>query len=181
MRLHKLFWIIALLTFIVSISACAATNSDPQPLEAEPTEIPTEEATAVPTKVEPTPNATATAVVVAYVATVDAQRSADVPPLPFDDNPDPLQCGIPESWRADSEAWLNGYYEGELVRPTVFLYDSHLRLNIEAQAPHGSEVEVLLYQQNPVTDYYLVKITGLDGPNEGWVPAPFLSFEALES
>ncbi len=139
------------------------------------------EETAVPPTAAATPDATATAAIAHYVATIDAQRSPDVPPLPFVDNPDPLQCGIPVTWTADSQAWLNGVYEGELVRPTVFLYDSHLRLNIEAQAPHGSEVKVLLYQQNPVTDYYLVKIIGAGEPNEGWVPAPFLSFEQIES
>lgn len=50
----------------------------------------------------------------------------------------------------------------------VLLYDSHLRLDIAARAAHGSEVEVLLYQQNPVTDYYLVKIAGAGQPNEGF-------------
>lgn len=129
----------------------------------------------------PTPNATATAVVAQYVATIDARRSPDVPPLPFDDNPDPLLCGIPVTWTTDTPAWLTGMYDGELIQPTLFLYDSHLRLSIQAQAPHGSQVEVLLYQKNPVTDYYLVKIIGADTPNEGWVPAPFLSFEPVDS
>ncbi len=121
--------------------------------------------------------ATATAGVVEYGLTVEAQRSPDVPPLPFADNPDPLLCGIPTAWGADSQAWLSGYYEGELIRPKVFLYDSHLRLNILASADSGAPVEVLLYQQNPEIDYYLVKLTGVSPPNEGWVPAPFLSFD----
>lgn len=142
--------------------------------DVEPAVIPT-----MTPQPEPTVTPTLDPYVVSYVATVDAQRSPDVPPLPFHDNPDPLQCGIPTQWTRDEPAWLNGVYEGELVRPTVFLYDSHLRLNIQAEAPHGSEVEVLLYQQNPVTDYYLVKIVGSEAPNEGWVPAPFLSFEAV--
>ncbi len=154
-----------LLVVCFGLLACVSTR------EAEPTAV-------APTAV--TPAATLDPKVVSYVATVDAQRSPDVPPLPFEDNPDPLQCGIPVTWTADAQAWLNGVYEGELVRPVVFLYDSHLRLNIKAQAPHGSEVAVLLYQQNPITDYYLVKIVGADPPNEGWVPAPFLSFEPLE-
>ncbi|MCB0034569.1 MAG: hypothetical protein KDE51_11140 [Anaerolineales bacterium] len=162
--------IVGLLLVVCSgLLACVSTR------EVEPTAV-------APTAVLPaaTPTATLDPMVVSYVATVDAQRSPDVPPLPFEDNPDPLQCGIPVTWTADAPAWLNGVYEDELVRPIVFLYDSHLRLNIKAQAPHGSEVKVLLFQQNPVTNYYLVKIVGADPPNEGWVPAPFLSFEPLE-
>ena len=102
-----------------------------------------------------------------------------MPELPLADNPDPTQCGIPIDWEVDEPAYLSGLYEGELVQPTVLLYDSHLRFNITASAPHGAEVQVLLYQQNPVIDYYLVKIIGAEPPNEGWVPAPFLSFEPV--
>ncbi|MGQ9850757.1 MAG: hypothetical protein ACUVSU_12000, partial [Aggregatilineaceae bacterium] len=95
------------------------------------------------------------------------------------DNPDPSQCGIPSQWSGDARAWLNGYYAGELIQPIVFLYESHSRLRISAQAPHGSEVKILLYQHNPVVDYYLVKVVGLEGPNEGWIPEPLLSFEPV--
>ncbi|MFZ0544680.1 MAG: hypothetical protein WAM60_04550 [Candidatus Promineifilaceae bacterium] len=115
-----------------------------------------------------------------YAAQIAELRSPDVPQLPFPDNPDPSQCGIPTKWGGNNQAWLNGIYEGKLVQPVVLLYDSHLRFNITAEAPHGSEVEIILYQNNPVTDYYLVKIVGADTPNEGWVPAPFLSFNPLE-
>lgn len=110
-----------------------------------------------------------------------AMRDPDVPELPFPDNPDPNQCGIPSQWSGDARAWLDGYYQGKLVEPIVFLYDSHSRLHITAQAPHGTEVQVILYQNNPVVDYYMVKIVGLEGTNEGWVPAPFLSFDPVES
>ncbi len=106
-------------------------------------------------------------------------RSADVPALPFPDNPDPTQCGIPAVWgSANNQAWLNGIYQGAMVQPVVYLYDSHLRQKIVAQAPHGMEVQIILFQSNPVLDYYLVKIPGAPvGENEGWVPAPFLTFE----
>lgn len=106
-------------------------------------------------------------------------RAADVPALPFPDNPDPTQCGIPAVWgSANNQAWLNGIYEGEMVQPVVYLYDSHLRRKIVAQAPHGTEVQIILFQSNPVLDYYLVKIPSAPvGQNEGWVPAPFLTFE----
>jgi hypothetical protein len=107
-------------------------------------------------------------------------RADTVPALPFPDNPDPDQCGIPIEWGENGQAWLNGYYEGELIEPIVHLYDSHLRLEVTAQAPHGTEVEILLYQSNPVLDYYLVKIKGESGAqSEGWVPAPLLSFEPV--
>lgn len=165
MNVKSKCWLFLVIGLLMGLAACGA--------EAPPS--PT--ATLPPTRPQPTPNMTATSFVINYVATVDAQRSPDVPPLPFADNPDPLQCGIPITWTDDSPAWLSGIYEGELVQPTVYLYDSHLRLNITAQALHGSEVDVLLFQQNPVTNYYLVKIVGAEAPNEGWVPAPFLSFE----
>jgi hypothetical protein len=114
-----------------------------------------------------------------YAAQIAAMRSPEVPDLPFADNPDPAQCGIPVNWGSEEPAYLTGMYDGDLVQPTVLLYDSHLRFNIEASAPHGSEVQILLYQQNPVIDYYLVKVVGAPLPNEGWVPAPFLSFEPV--
>jgi len=108
-------------------------------------------------------------------------RDPDVPDLPFPDNPDPDQCGIPVEWGDDDQAWLNGRYDGELIQPTVYLYDSHLRLSIKAQAPHGTEVQVVLYQENPVTDYYMVQIPGREGPeSRGWIPAPLLSFEPVD-
>lgn len=115
-------------------------------------------------------------------AEILAQRSSEVPDLPFPDNPDPDQCGIPIEWGEDGQAWLNGYYEGDLIQPIVFLYDSHLRLNVKGKAPHGSEVRVILYQSNPVLDYYMVQIVGEQGPDsQGWVPAPLLSFEPVDS
>jgi hypothetical protein len=55
-----------------------------------------------------------------------------------------------------------------------------LRQSIKARARHGSKVRVILFQRNPTLDYYFVKITGQDPPNEGWVPAPFLSFEPVQ-
>lgn len=103
-------------------------------------------------------------------------RDPDVPDLPFADNPDPNQCGIPVQWGSGGQAWLSGLYEGELIQPTVFLYDSHLRQSVTGFAPHGTEVQVVLFQENPVLDYYFVKTSG---EREGWVPAPFLSFDPV--
>jgi len=107
-----------------------------------------------------------------------SSRDPHVPDLPFDDNPDPNRCGIPVQWGEDDRAWLNGEFEGELIQPTVLLYDSHLRQSVVASAPHGAEVQVVLFQENPVLDYYFVKIPGWQ-PQEGWVPAPLLSFKPV--
>jgi len=107
------------------------------------------------------------------------QRDPDVPDLPFADNPDPEQCGIPVSWGTDEIVQVTGYYEGELVQPTVYLYDSHYRYEITGSVPSGSEVRILLYQQNPTLDYYFVETVNSNPPQEGWVPAPFLSFEPV--
>jgi hypothetical protein len=117
------------------------------------------------------------------VSTVDhaddllALRDPDVPDLPFDDNPDPDQCGIPIRWGLDDPAWLTGTWEGELIEPVVLLYDSHSRLSITGRLDHGSEVLIVLFQENPVLDFYLVRST--DGSEEGWVPAPFVSFDPV--
>ena len=104
-------------------------------------------------------------------------RSPDVPDLPFPDNPDPTQCGIPLPWNGQEQAWLTGVYEGELIQPEVLLYSSHLRLDITASAPHGTEVKVILHQANPVLDYYLVDLP--DQPS-AWIPEPLLSFDPIE-
>ena len=104
-------------------------------------------------------------------------RNDDVPELPFEDNPDPSACGIPTRWGLDEPAWLTGYYEGELIQPIVFLYDSHLRISITGQAPTGSQVKIIMFQENPVLDYYYVEILDTEASQQGWVPAPFVSFE----
>ena len=100
----------------------------------------------------------------------------EVPELPFDDNPDPDACGIPQ--RFDDEAWLDGWWEGERIQPTVFFYDSHLRSEVTGMLPSGTRVRVILFQDNPVLNYYMVEGTAADGSTQrGWVPAPFLVFE----
>lgn len=108
----------------------------------------------------------------------DVERDPDVPDLPFDDNPDPSQCGIPVQWGDEGRAFLSGRWEGELIQPEVLLYDSHLRTSVTASAPHGAEVQIVLFQENPVLDYYFVRISG-DSGGEGWVPEPFLSFDPV--
>lgn len=101
------------------------------------------------------------------------QRDADVPDLPFPDNPDPNACGIPTPF-GDHAGWVNGTFHGQVVEPTVFLYDSHERKHITGALPSGTQVQVQEYQANPVLDFYLVRADTADGSQTGWVPAPFL-------
>jgi hypothetical protein len=112
---------------------------------------------------------------VAASATPAGQRDPDVPALPFPDNPDPNQCGIPMPW-GNYGGWLSGEYHGQLVQPTVLLYDSHARLHVTGAVPTGTEVQVELYQPNPVLDFYYVRADLPSGQEKGWVPAPFLQF-----
>lgn len=150
------------LLFLLFLAACA------------PVVTPTPAATLAPTE-EP-------AALELHDITIAVERDSDVPDLPFEDNPDPLQCGIPTPWGGtNNRAYLTGIYEGELIQPTVFLYDSHLRKSIAAQAPHGSAVEIVLFQVNPALNYYLVNVLDDDGAKigEGWIPEPFLSFDPV--
>lgn len=112
---------------------------------------------------------------------ISVQRDPAIPELPFADNPDPSQCGIPTQWGdKKNQAWVTGIYKGNLFQSDVLLYDSHLRLQIAGSVPHGSQVEILLLQENPVVDYYLVKYLGTGQPIEGWIPAPFISFTPVK-
>ena len=76
------------------------------------------------------------------IPTLESVSDIPVPPLPFADNPDPTACGAPLVWGGDGQAWLTGYYEGELVAPTVYLYDSHLRKSVTGLAPTGTTLIV---------------------------------------
>jgi hypothetical protein len=113
-------------------------------------------------------------------AEVALQRDADVPELPFPDNPDPNACGIPAAYGGGT-AWATGVYQGQMLEPTVLLYDSHERLHITGAVPSGTPVQVQLYQANPVLDFYYVQSDTLNGPQKGWVPAPFLQFSPPSS
>lgn len=110
---------------------------------------------------------------VALVALLGLVLAQPVPQLPFSDNPDPNLCGIPIPLGHRNTAWLDGHYQGKLVEPVVYLYDSHTRNHITGQAPSGTPVQIELFQANPKLDYYFVR-TLTHPRQEGWVPAPFL-------
>lgn len=105
-------------------------------------------------------------------------QAMTVPALPFPDNLDPNECGIPTPWGLDDPVWLSGEYDNELVQSLVLLYDSHSRNRVMGAAPHGAEVRIKLAQSNPTLNFYLVETVHIDQPQEGWVPEPFLQLES---
>jgi hypothetical protein len=129
---------------------------------------------AATTTIPPTPSPGTTA------GELELQRDADVPDLPFPDNADPNACGIPTPYGGGT-AWVTGVYQGQMVEPMVLLYDSHERLHITGAVPSGTPVQVQLYQGNPVLDFYYVQSDTPNGPEKGWVPAPFLQFSPPSS
>ena len=143
-----------LVAVVIAVSGCGSTGDDTRSAAPE--------------------TSAATSVVTGESLT----RDPDVPDLPFADNPDPDACGIPRPWGDGGQAWLTGTWEGELIEPEVLLYDSHLRRSITGSAPHGSEVRIVLFQENPTLDYYLVEVVN-DPTQDGWVPAPFLSLDPV--
>jgi hypothetical protein len=100
---------------------------------------------------------------------------ATVPVLPFANNPDPTLCGIPEP--DGRQGIVTGEYEGKLVQPIVYLYNSHLMNAITGQVYPGTHVKIELSQTNPTLNFYFVKTTGVEPAQSGWLPAPFLSIE----
>ncbi len=117
--------------------------------------------------------------VVPNIADADAPHSTIgqhvlVPALPFPSHNDPSLCGIPQPMGKSATGVLDGHYQGTLVEPTVYLYDSHLRKAVTGEAPSGTAVQVLYYQSNPTLDFYMVRVQTATGSFEGWVPAPFL-------
>ncbi|MFO7539195.1 MAG: hypothetical protein R6X32_14230 [Chloroflexota bacterium] len=175
MFVYRYIWLAILgLGLLGLMAACTAADVDVVNVTEGVAEETAETAVA---QASPTPFPT---IEPTFAARIAAERDPNIPDLPFFDNPDPNQCGIPIVWGGSNDrAWLTGIYEDELVQPTVLLYDSHLRMQITAEAPHGTAVTIIMYQQNPVVDYYYVQIDGVDGPNKGWLPAPFLSFDPV--
>ncbi len=100
-----------------------------------------------------------------------------VPVLPFDDNPDPDQCGIPRPLGDDVRGTVDGRWEGETLFADVHLYESHLRSRVTGTIPTGTRVRVEMVQRNPVLNFWYVRWDGPGGTVEGWIPAPFLTVE----
>lgn len=73
---------------------------------------------------------------------------------------------------------MTGRWQRELPFGDVHLYDSHLRAEVTGTVPDRSEVQVLMFQNNPVLNpvlnYGFVRWDGPEGTVEGWLPEPFL-------
>jgi len=99
---------------------------------------------------------------------------AHIPPLPFDDNPDPILCGIPEPFGNAAAGLVTGALPNGEIAPIIYLYDSHLRREITGQVYPNTQVTILLSQSNPSLDFYFVETLELPNVQRGWVPAPFV-------
>lgn len=99
--------------------------------------------------------------------------SAARPMLPFPDNADSRQCGIPTPLGAAYEGELTGMYDGQLFEPEVRLYDSHARMRVVARIKAGSRVRGVLLVTGPQLNYLLVEARVGGRPLEGWVPQPY--------
>lgn len=106
-----------------------------------------------------------------------SEAHVEVPELPFDDNPDPDRCGIPQPLGDDVRGTVDGRWEGEALFSDVHLYDSHLRSRVTGTIPTGTRVKVEMVQNNPVLDYWYVRWDNPGGTVQGWIPAPFLTVE----
>lgn len=100
---------------------------------------------------------------------------ATVPALPFANNPDPTLCGIPQP--DHRQGIVTGRYEGKLVQPIVYLYNSHLMNAITGQVYPGTAVKIELSQNNPALNFYFVKTIGVEPAQSGWIPEPFLAID----
>lgn len=112
---------------------------------------------------------------IVYASAVpDAPLPVHIPALPFDDNPDPTLCGIPEPFGNDAPGLVTGALPDGAVQSVVYLYDSHLRREITGQVYPSTRVTILLSQSNPSLDFYFVESIDLPTIQRGWVPAPLL-------
>lgn len=106
---------------------------------------------------------------------VVAEHVLAKPVLPFPDNADSRQCGIPNRLGDTYEGQLSGVYGGQMVEPLVYLYDSHARDQVVARVKSGTKARGVLLVVGPQLNYLLVK-TDMNGRTvQGWVPEPFFT------
>ncbi|MFN2322754.1 MAG: hypothetical protein ABR510_07335 [Trueperaceae bacterium] len=117
-----------------------------------------------------------TLAIAAWLGTAAAH--GEVPALPFATNPDPDLCGIPVPMGEGFQGVLHATFEGVVQEEVVHLVDSHLRAQVTGHVPAGTVVDVVMFQENPELDFYFVRWHGPDGPQEGWVPSPYLDVAA---
>lgn len=93
------------------------------------------------------------------------------PALPFPDNPDANQCGLPV--KVNARGTISGMYQGRTYEPQVRLYDSHARLKVLALVPGGTSGLALLQVSGPRLNYLLVRVQVQGKTLEGWLPEPY--------
>ncbi|GHF65532.1 hypothetical protein HNQ07_004737 [Deinococcus metalli] len=69
------------------------------------------------------------------------------PALPFPDNPDANQCGLPVLLNA--RGTVTGTYQGHVYEQVVRLYDSHARQHVVALVPRNTPAHALLMVSGP--------------------------------
>ena len=110
----------------------------------------------------------------AFAAPPANLSASDVRPhLPFPDNLDQSQCGIPTVLGGEFAGELSGSYGGELQEALVRLYDSHARAEVVGRAWTGSPARALLMVSGPQLSYLLVRVKVGHQELEGWIPAPY--------
>ncbi len=99
------------------------------------------------------------------------------PALPFPDNADPRQCGIPTRLGDRYHGTLQGRYHEQLFEPLVRLYDSHSRTRVVATVKSGTPAYGVLLVTGRQLNYLLVKVTRDGRTVEGWVPQPYFRLD----
>ena len=111
-----------------------------------------------------------------FPAAVLGPLPSSPPPLPFVTNRDADHSGSQIEWSDDRHTWATGIYKGRVLGIAVYLYESPRRSRVVGQVLHRSRIQILRYQEG-APGYYLVRSLEMDPIQEGWVPAPLVSFQ----
>ncbi len=98
------------------------------------------------------------------------------PPLPLVTKRDTDQSGSQIEWSDDRHTWATGIYKGRVLGIAVCLYDSPRRSRVVGQVLHRSRIQVLRHQEG-APGYYLVRSLEMDPVQQGWLPAPLVTFQ----
>lgn len=111
-----------------------------------------------------------------FPAAALGQLPSTPPPLPFADSQDTDPSGTTIEWRDDRPAWPTSIYEGRVLGLAAYLYDSPRRDRVIGQVLHRSRVQILRHQEGE-PGYYFVRSLEMDPVQEGWLPAPLVTFQ----
>lgn len=96
------------------------------------------------------------------------------PVLPFSDNPDTNQCGLPVI--LNTRGTVTGTYQGRVYEQPVRLYDSHARQGVVALVPQNTPARALLLVSGPRLNHVLVQLRVNARTVEGWLPDPYFTY-----